>query len=209
MAGFPETPVTLLKRLEERQGGIPNQSAWKSFFDLYHGPIRLAVVGAFRRCKWYDIPEDLVEEAIADVVVSFFRADFRYDPAKGRFRNYISQLAGWRVKDIIGKRAPGMLPLESVVEEETYPEPNDALLCQERQEYRASLLATLLEDVRARVSPQTFLIFEMTKIQEQNPEEVARMFKVTRNVVDNAVYRVLNKLRELAAQPEYRKEYFA
>ena len=215
-AGFPDTPVTLLARLEERENGLPNQNAWASFFDLYHGPIRLAVLASFHRCGWHDVSRELLEDTIADVVVSFFKADFAYDPQKGKFRNYLRQLAAWRVMDRLGKssgrEAKAFAAMDPEAGEEAtphplYPEPSEDLLRQERAEYRASLLATLLEDVRHRVSPQTFLMFEKTKLQGESPEEVAKYFKVKRNVVDNAVFRVLAKLKELASQPEYQKEY--
>src|SRR5271156_2880760 len=100
---FPDTPASLLLCLEQRGGGILYQNAWRSFFALYHVPIRHAILGAFRRCNWTKVPEDILEETIADVVASFFKADFSYDPAKGKFRNYLRQLAVWRVCDRIGK----------------------------------------------------------------------------------------------------------
>lgn len=210
---FPDTPVSLLSRLEERGSGLPYQDAWRSFFDLYHGPIRAAALVTFRRFNWNHVPDDLLEEVIADVVVSFFKAQFSYDPARGRFRNYLRQLTAWRIMDKLGK-LPAKPPaqLESVEESDLADpvdsqQPDGELECTERASYRAALFATMLEDVRNRVSPQTFLIFEMTKIMGQSPDDVAAQFKVKRNVVDNAAHRVLNKLRELAAQPEYRKEY--
>ncbi len=194
---------------------MPYQDAWTTFFDLYHAPLKLAVLAAFRRSNWHQVPDEMVEETIADVVVSFFKADFSYDPAKGRFRNYLRQLATWRVWDKLGKlpkiRPDQTAPLEAVDAEcldHGNPDgPGDDLLRREQAAYQSVLLATMLEDVKNRVSPQTFLMFELVKIQGQSPEEVAKDFKVKRNVVDNASYRVLAKLRELAAQPEYQKEY--
>ena len=211
---FPDTPVSLLSCLEERRAGMPYQDAWSTFFDLYHTPLKLAVHAAFRRCGWHNVPDELAEETIADVVVSFFKADFSYDPAKGRFRNYLRQIATWRVWDKLGKlpkiRPDQVDPLESVAESLDSGDadsPGEDLLRHEQAAYQSVLLATMLEDVRNRVSPQTFLMFELVKIQGQSPEEVAKDFKVKRNVVDNASYRVMKELRKLAAQPEYRKEY--
>ena len=210
---FPDTPVSLLACIEERRGGMPYQDAWRTFFDLYHVPLRLAVESAFRRCNWYQVPEDLLEETIADVVVSFFKAEFSYDPETGKFRNYLRQLAAWRVRDKLDK-LPKIRPeqLESLdldaVHTSASANPDGNLEQKERDVYRGVLLTTLLEDVRNRVSPQTFLMFEMTKIVGKSADEVAEQFQVKRNVVDNAAYRVLAKLKELASQPEYRREYF-
>jgi RNA polymerase sigma-70 factor (ECF subfamily) len=64
----------------------------------------------------------------------------------------------------------------------------------------------LIDDVRERVSPRAFAIFDAVKLQHQRPEDVAKEFQVNRNVVDNSIYKVINKLRELAQMPDYRKE---
>jgi RNA polymerase sigma factor (sigma-70 family) len=149
------------------------------------------------------------------VVASFFKAEFSYDPAKGNFRNYLRQLTVWRVCDRIGKspkiHAEHLVVLETAEHDgcqwAAAQTPAQEMEEKERRAYRSTLLATMLEDVRNRVSPQTFIMFEMTKLQGRSPEEVAAQFKVKRNVVDNAAHRVLAKLKELAAQPEYRKEY--
>ncbi len=212
---FPETPQTLLSRLEERKTGMPFQDDWRLFFDLYHGPLRTAALGTFRHYNWTQVPEDVLEEVITDVVVSFFKAEFSYDPKRGKFRNYLRQLVVWRIKDRFG-RLPSTPPasLDAMDEAELADpvddrQPAGELESKEQASYRAALFATMLEDVRKEVSPQTFLIFEMTKIQGCNPNEVAGRFKIKRNVVDNAAYRVLEKLRQLASRPEYRKEYDA
>ena len=199
--------------LEDRRGGMPFQNAWTTFFNLYHGPIRVAALGAFRRYNWHQVPEDVLEEVIADVVVSFFKAEFCYDPTRGKFRNYLRQLIAWRIMDKLGKLPPLRADqLDSVDEAQLADttisgQPCGELQQKEQDAYRSALFATMLEDVRHRVSPQTFLMFEMTKIQGCSADKVASQFKVKRNVVDNASYRVLAKLRELASQPEYRKEY--
>ncbi len=216
---FPNTPVTLLARLEERENGVPNQQAWESFFDLYHGAIRMTVKGAFLECGWHTTPEDVLEDTISDVVVSFYKGGQSFDPEKGKFRNYLRQLARWRVRDQLAKSlatAEKVLKQGISLPDDDHPSaltsntasPDEVLNGRDIQEYRDTLLATLLEDVRQRVGPQTFAIFELCKLQGQTPDEVAAFFKVKRNAVDNAVYRVTRKLKELAAQPEYRKEYF-
>jgi len=193
---------------------MPYQNAWTTFFDLYHAPLRLVVLTAFNRYNWHQVPEEIVEETIADVVVSFFKADFSYDRDAGKFRNYLRQLAAWRVRDKLAKlpkiRADRLESLDGTDPDATDPGnlPDKSLEEVEQAAYQAALLSTMLEDVRNRVSPQTFLMFEMTKILDQSPDNVAEQFKVKRNVVDNAAYRVLSKLKELASQPEYQREYF-
>ena len=217
---FPDTPRSLLFQLEKGSGSAFYQSAWREFFDLYHHALRVAALDTFRRFHWTHVPEEILEEVIADVVISFFKADFSYDPERGRFRNYLRQLTTWRIMDRLGKLPKPTEPLDPFLHDdaEGHPQklpeelldsrqPGDAMDVQEQDAFRAALFATMLEDVRSQVDPQTFLIFEMTKIQGVKPEAVAEKFKVKRNVVDNAVHRVFRRLQALACQPEYRKEY--
>lgn len=213
---FPDTPASLLSCIEHHRGGHhAYEAAWETFWTIYHSALRWAVVAAFRRCNWHHVPQDLLEETMADVVVSFYKAEFSYDPAKGKFRNYLSQLIEWRVRDKLDQLPQNRpLPLNFDLEpseggEHGGEEPPDAILeTKEQKAHQTALLNLLLEDVRRRVSPQTFMLFEMTKLLGHSPESVAREFNVSRNVVDNAVRRVLKKLKELGTLPEYRREYF-
>ena len=213
---FPDTPVSLLSRIEHRRDGHHTYEAdWVTFWGIYHSALRWAVVAAFRRCNWHHVPQDLLEETMADVVVSFYKSEFTYDPAKGKLRHYLSQLIDWRVRDkldALPQDRPRPLHLDALAlegREAEEVEPPDAVLeGKELQAHQRALLNLLLEDVRRRVSPQTFMLFEMTKLLGQSPESVAREFNVSRNVVDNAVRRVLKKLKELGTLPEYRREYF-
>lgn len=214
MPAFPDTPVSLLSCIENRHGGMPYQTAWSTFFALYHIPLRLAVVSEFRRCKWHHVPQELLEDTMADIVVSFFKADFSYNPATGKFRNYLRQLVAWRVRDKITQHPIPTEPLDATqstfASEGSEGQPASEIL-EEREikAHQSALLNMLLEDVRQRVSPQTFLMFEMTKILGHSPESVAEQFNVKRNVVDNATFRILKKLKELGALPEYQREYFS
>jgi len=206
-AAFPDTPVTLVTQLAK--SGIDRNRLWSTFFDLYHEPIEMAVCNAFRRVGWHNVPAEVLEDTVAEVVVSLLRAPMIYDPAKGKFRNYLYQLANWRVKDrlkISCREQERRVPLESVAEPEDPTEPSAQLVAREEEAFRASMLAALLEEVRLSVAPKTYLMFEMAYLKKMPPVDVARFFNVKRNVVDNAVYRIIEKLRTLAAQSPYRQE---
>ena len=53
-----------------------------------------------------------------------------------------------------------------------------------------------------------FQIFEMVKLHEMPPGKVAQELGVSRGVVDNTVYKVMQRLREIASAPEYQSEYY-
>jgi len=213
---YPDTPVSLLSRLEKGKSGPSYQTAWNEFFDLYHNAIRISALGTFRRFHWVDVPPELLDEIVADVVVSFFKADFRYDPDRGgRFRNYLRQLTTWRIMDKFGKLPAHATERVEGAGEEQHAElldlnqPDSAMDERERTAFRSALLATMLEDVRAQIDPQTFFFFEQAKLCGERPEALAAQYEVRRNVVDLAVHRVMRRLQALAGQPEYRKEYLS
>ncbi|MDR3560849.1 MAG: hypothetical protein P4N59_05325, partial [Negativicutes bacterium] len=147
-----------------------------------------------------------LEEVLADVVLSFSKSKFSSQRELGRLRHYLSRLAQRRVLDHLRRSSK-----EDARQRETQAE--WAALApgaeepdkEEAASYRQALLATLLEDVRSRVNPQTFLFFEMVKLQGRGAVEVASAFRVSRNVVDNAVARVIKQLRALASLPEYQQ----
>ena len=140
-----------------------------------------------------------------------------YDPEKGYLRSFLRQVAEWSVCDHIRRHArrPAHEPLETggehdssevvftpgVIAEDIKRWDDEADRAHDR-----AVLALLLDDVRDRVSPRAFAIFDAVKLQQRSAEEVAEEFGVNRHVVDNSVHKVLNKLRELAQTPDYRKE---
>ena len=206
---FQDTPVTLLSRLEKREEGPGHQKAWRVFFDLYHRPVRIAVVTILERHQQSD--ETLIDDVVADVFVAFAKAKFSYDPDRGKFRNYLWQLITWKAMRALRNlnhhfREVEPLLLADLVDPNA-PMPDANLTLPEMAACRVALLCSLMEDVRSQVGPQTFLIFELTKLKGVPPEDVALELGVKRNVVDNAVRRIMLKLKELALKPEYQREY--
>lgn len=201
---FPETPVSLLARMAARGEEQGWHDDWREFWNLYHLPLRNTVMAQFHRYGWECVSETLLEEVLADVVLSFFKSSFSNQRELGRLRHYLSRLAQRRVQDHLrrsSKEESRQREVEAEMAVWVQEEPANA---EEEVSYRQALLATLLEDVRSRVNPQTFLFFEMVKLQGRNAVEIAAAFGVSRNVVDNAVARVIKQLRALAALPEYK-----
>jgi len=79
---------------------------------------------------------------------------------------------------------------------------------EEYQSFQQALLATLIEDLRETIPLRHFQIFEMVKLQEMPVEQVAVELGVSRGVVDNTVYKVMKRLREIASASEYQTEYY-
>lgn len=207
MAGLlPDTPRTLLAGLRESDGTLVWQMSWKRFLELYHEPISIIVRGCYRHHTGGGVPSSgFIEDATANVVTDFFaKGHRRYDPEKGRLRTYLRMLINARVVDLLRKERPLQFlddsALDSLPPEATGVE-DDA--------YRRSILVTLVEELREQIPLRQFEIFERVKLKGLSPDAVAAELGVKRGVVDNTVFKVMTKLREIAAGREYQEEYYA
>jgi RNA polymerase sigma factor (sigma-70 family) len=79
---------------------------------------------------------------------------------------------------------------------------------EEARTFQQSLLATMIENLRETIPMRQFQIFEMVKLHEMPPGQVAEELGVSRGVVDNTVYKVMQRLREIASASEYQSEYY-
>ena len=126
----------------------------------------------------------------------------RYDAEKGRLRGYLRMLTNARVVDLLRKERP--IDHQNLDEAglDDVPAESD----HERHAFRRSLLAMLIEELRAEIPMRQFEIFERVKLKNQSPEFVAEDLGITRAMIDRNIYKVMTKLRQLAQQPEYKEE---
>jgi len=89
MWSYPETSVTLLRTLREARSGV-DDAAWARFVDLY-GPVVCHLV----RLLSPGISDADADDAVQDVFVKLVDVlrSGAYDPAKSKFRTYLSTLA--------------------------------------------------------------------------------------------------------------------
>ncbi len=185
-----ETRATLLERL--RDGDAP--LAWEEFFDRYW-----RLIYSFSRRR--GCSEQTAEEVVQDVMMVVFeqRDVFRYDPARGRFRDWLltvvcNQVAQRRRRPSDRQRARGGNSSDAMAEVATDDvQPDDAW----QAAFEISLLSALLEVVRHEVNPRTFQAFELFAIEELSGAEVARITGLSRNAVYQARKNVLRRLTEL------------
>lgn len=200
---LPETPASLLLRLREEDIQSVWQVSWKRFLELYHGPLLAMASGIYRHHTGESVPPpSVLEDIVAQVVAEFFKRN-QYDPNRGRLRTYLRVLTNARVVDLLRRSRP-LDHLSLDTQEVQIPEETS----EETRTFQQSLLATLIEDLKETVPLRQFQIFEMVKLHSMPPEQVAQELGVTRGVVDNTVYKVMQRLREIAAAPEYQSEYY-
>jgi RNA polymerase sigma factor (sigma-70 family) len=186
------TKTELLQRLRDAADPL----VWDEFFRRYW---RLIYALARRRgCS-----DHTAEEMVQDVMLTVFqqREVFCYDPARGRFRDWLASV----VRNLVARRrrAPGERlrgiggDLLGVAEEAAAADPPaDAAW---EAAYEETLLATLLDVVRHEVAPETYQAFELAAIHDLPGDQVAALTGLSRNAVYLARRRVLERLKELGA----------
>ncbi len=186
------TQATLLNRL--RDGSDP--MAWDDFFQRYW-PL-LYAYARHRGCS-----EHTAEEIVQEVMLTVFqkRDLFRYDRARGRFRDWLhrvvcNQVAEYRRRPSERVRARGGDSGLSPVEKQSDESRPDAAW---EAAFEHALLAALLDVVRRETNPRDFVAFELTVLRERRPAEAARITGMTRNMVYKARRKVLDRLRQLSS----------
>jgi RNA polymerase sigma-70 factor (ECF subfamily) len=189
-----KTNLTLLERL--RHGTDP--LAWQEFSDRYW---RLIFAFAKNRGCSDHTAEEIVQEVMVDVFRH--RDTFCYDPARGRFRDWL----GTVVRNLVAKyrRQPAQRirgrggdadPPEPEVSDDSPDDAWDAA-------YEQAMLVVLLDVVRREVTPDTYQAFELVTIRGLSGDMAAKITGLSRNAVYLSRKRVFERLQALGAP--YRK----
>jgi RNA polymerase sigma factor (sigma-70 family) len=184
------TRPTLLERLRDAD----DAAAWQDFYDRYWR----AMYAFAKRCGCHD---QTAEEVVQDAMVGVFhnRGVFRYDPGRGRFRNWLFTLVRQKLalhhRRRQGRARPAGDPLAEPLAPTDAASPEAAW----EEVFEGNLLLALLEAVRREVGPETYQAFELTALHDVSPARAARLTGMTRNAVYLARKRVLARLRELGA----------
>jgi RNA polymerase sigma factor (sigma-70 family) len=207
---FPSTPLTLLGRLKRSEMPRVWETSWAEFFDLYHNAVTVCVLGAFRRHGWHDVPPSDLQDVVLSVFISLFQGHDNFDPKKGRFRQFLTTICQRRVIDFLRTHVRKSSQLTSLDAAGSLENEMEAAIAQSSHEedhaFRSALLAGMLAALHAEVPPRTYLIFELVKINGEAPETVAKQLGVSRNVIDNTIYKAMVKLREISSRPEIQQE---
>ena len=191
------TRATLLERLRDGADTL----AWDEFFARYWPMIYASA--RHRRCS-----EHTAEEIVQDVMLKVFekRDVYQYDPARGRFRDWLAAVVRNRVAEYRRKRGnrlrgvggeSDVAPAEPEAEE---PAPDEAW----EAAFESAVLLALLDTVRREMNPRTYLAFELASLEALPGADVARLTGLSRNAVYKARKRVFTRLAQLGAS--YRNE---
>ena len=190
MAADSQTRATLLERVQNGADPV----AWEEFFRRYW-PLVFSVARR-RGCS-----DPSAEEIVQEVMLAVFenKAVFCYDPARGRFRDWLGAVVRNKVAERRRKlngqaRARGGDGAD--------PEPvasGDEPDAAWEAAFEQATLAFLLDVIRRETSPRTYQAFELCTLGRLSGAEVARVTGLSRNAVYQAQKKVLRRLRELGA----------
>lgn len=186
-----KTAPSLLERIRDAADPL----AWEDFYDRYWPVV-------FNFAKHRGCSEDTAQDVVQDVMLEVFnqREVFRYDPAKGRFRNWL----GGIVRNLVAKRrgkpseriraTGGDTDHGSADPEDPRPAAQDIW----DRAFDEALLCVLLDIVRREVSASSYQAFELVAIHGISGDDAAKATGLSRNAVYKARASVLRRLQDLA-----------
>lgn len=191
------TRATLIQRLKNWQ----DQPSWQEFFDTYWK----LLYGVARKAGLSDAEaQDVVQETMGSVAKHM--PTFEYDPAVGSFKAWLLKLTRWRIIDQLRKRPSfiqdhavggesptGTAAVEKIVDPESL-----ALDDLWNAEWERNLLDAAVANVKRKVDPQKYQIFDFYVNKEWSADKVAAQFGIPVAQVYLAKHRVTELIKDEA-----------
>jgi RNA polymerase sigma-70 factor, ECF subfamily len=179
------THITLLNRLSAGD----DRSAWHDFVERYGDLIR----GFARRAGCSDNDADDVLQDVLVALVSVM-PNFRYDPAKGRFRGYLKTIV---LRSLSKKRRQNDAPRS--LEEGDDPVVDDGSETDWELEWRQYHLRRAMETIDEEFSVQDRAAFQRYGVEGRAADETARTLGISVDQVYQAKSRILRRLGQIVA----------
>lgn len=218
MMNIPNTPRTIISQLVDADKVEHWNGAWRRFFDIYHAPISIMVTKEFNNHGWYDLPLHVVDEVISDVVISLnkYFNDGKYERGKVKFRFLLKKMAMCRAMDYMRKNYKHLTTksldaseyIQIKIEEVADNDIRLKLDADEIQAFKYAMILDAYEIIRHNFSPRTCLAFEMVKLKNKKIEEAMEELGVNANTINNAVYRIMKKLKEVVYNDESKESLY-
>jgi len=183
------TRQSLLSRLRDCE----DQDGWREFFETYWRLI-------YKAARQAGLDESRSQDVVQTTFIYLSRRmpRFRYDPALGSFKAWLLRVTRSRIS-VLRRRAeakeaglpePDLDGLEVNIWE-SIPDPSSDHLDEIWQrEWEQHIIQTALRRIRARISAQQLLIFELAALEEIPLNQVARKLDVSLMQVYLARHRV-------------------
>ena len=186
----PTTSTTLLGRIASGDGvGFAE-------FERRYAPM-IVTLGRLRR-----LDERECAELVQEVLLVFFRKgdSFRFDPSRGKFRTFLGKVVRDAATDIL-RRRPNVDNVDTASGlYSDLPSPDLAADRALLELMRADAMEQLLEQLRSRVAPETYRIFEHYILKQHSVGEPLDGEVVGRNRIYKVKQRCVAILREMARE---------
>jgi RNA polymerase sigma-70 factor (ECF subfamily) len=192
---FLPTRVSLLQRLRSWE----DQTSWREFFNVYW---RL-IYGVARKAG---LSDDEAQEVVQETLIAVAKhiPTFQYNPALGSFKAWLLNMTRWRIIAQFRKRQPVAehhLPAEGssarTATVEAIPDPNGQTFGAVWDvEWEANLLEAAMDNVKRRLDPEKYQIFDFYVNKQWPPEKVAERFGVSTSQVYQIKHRVTEVIKE-------------
>lgn len=188
-----QTRRSLLSRLRDYEDG----ESWQTFFDRYW---RL-LYNVARRAGLDDVDaQDVVQDTV--IAVAREMPQFRYDPERGSFKQWLFRILRRRVSDHFRKLY--RQPAHEDVSPEMLEETSDGVSLIEawNQEWERSVLDAAVAYVRAQANPKHFQVFDYCVLKEWPVAKVASTLGMNAAQVYLARHRVSQAVKRAARRIE-------
>jgi RNA polymerase sigma-70 factor (ECF subfamily) len=194
---FIPTRATLIDRLKNWQ----DQASWQDFFETYWK----LIYGLARKSG---LNEEDAQDVVQDTLVSVANhmPNFKYDPKLGSFKSWLRTLIRWRIADHVRKR--GMVKTMPLDTDELFvtkelPDTDSQSIDQlYEQEWQRNLLDAAIANVRRKMDPQKYQVFDLYVNKELAPEEVAARFNISVDQVYLSKHRITEMIKAEARRLE-------
>lgn len=186
------TRLSLLTRLKNWD----DRESWEVFFETYWRFIYGIAVKS-------GLGAQEAEEVVQDVVLELSRRikDFKYDPKKGAFKNWLLQLTRWRIRDQFRKRSPHLCLEQFDHSDKTEVAEGFVLPGQDKsaqqweQDWQENLMQSAIENLRKKLAPEHFQVLNLLVTRRWPVREVARAVGLSTSNVYMIKFRVLARLK--------------
>ena len=193
-----KTRRTLVSRLRN----LDDQECWRVFFDRYWELL-------YNVARQAGLSEPEAQDTVQETIIAVAKAmpDFRYDPVRGSFKQWLLRIAGRRIMDHLRRtyRQPPRADVElDALDEADTPEAliSDPAAQQVQaaweEEWERRILAEAVTRVRGAANPKHFQIFDYCVLKEWPASKVARLLGLNAAQVYLAKHRVSQAVKRAA-----------
>jgi RNA polymerase sigma-70 factor (ECF subfamily) len=194
---YPETSATLLRTLREARSGV-DDVAWARFVDMY-GP----VVHHLVRLLSPGISDADTDDAVQDVfvkLVNILRSG-AYDPAKGKFRTYLSTLVRRllidRYREAAARRQDRQMEIEVAEEIAVEDDPGAWMDAKWRVACRMAAERRVMEE--SAISERSREVWRLLSVEGLSVKDAARRLGIPSNTVSKTKHRIETRIAAVLA----------